>query len=211
MAGCGGHHHHDHHDHDHVHDDPSERGSQYSLYQKIDMLRLQCLNEAEEESGKNVFKSWDERLDLTKFVESDVDEELLFNIPFTGQIKLKAFVIIGGTDGEHPSEVRLFKNRPFMTFDDAKAEPDQTFELHEDHDGTLEYSTKIARFSSVNHLSMYFPKNFGAETSKIYFIGLKGDFQEAHRHEVTVCTYEARANPADHKTNAMDSVNHMIQ
>ena len=38
----------------------------YSLYQKIDTEKLQCLNEAEEGSGKTVFKPWDERLDRTK-------------------------------------------------------------------------------------------------------------------------------------------------
>lgn len=35
-----------------------------------------------------------------------------------------------------------FKNRPKMTFDDAHAEADQTFELHRDHTGRLEYTTK---------------------------------------------------------------------
>ena len=38
----------------------------YSLYQKIDTEKLQCLNEAEDGSGKAVFKPWDERLDRTK-------------------------------------------------------------------------------------------------------------------------------------------------
>ncbi|EDO35017.1 predicted protein [Nematostella vectensis] len=211
MAGCGGHGHSHNHGHSCQHEDPNERGNQFSLYQKIDLFRLQCLNEAEEGSGKDVFKSWDERLDTTKFVESDVDEELLFNIPFTGSVKLKALIVIGGEGGEHPSEVKLFKNRPAMTFDDAGSEAEQSFELHEDRNGSLEYATKVARFSSVNHLSLYFPKNFGAETTKIYYIGLKGEFSEAHRHEVTICNYEARANPADHKANALEDVHHFIQ
>ena len=38
----------------------------YSLYQKIDMENMQCLNEAEEGSGKTVFKPWNERLDKEK-------------------------------------------------------------------------------------------------------------------------------------------------
>ena len=33
---------------------------------------------------------------------------------------------------------------------------------------------------------------------------------QAHRHEVTICTYEASANIADHKTNLMDNVGHEI-
>ena len=107
--------------------------------------------------------------------------------------------------------MRLFKNRPAMSFDDTCTEPDQTFELTEDLDGSLEYQTKIARFSNVETLSIHFPKNFGDEVTRVHFIGLKGEFQEAHRHEVTICTYEARANPADHKSNAFDSVHHPVQ
>ena len=58
-------------------------------------------------------------------VSSDADEELLFNIPFTGNIKLKGIIIMGGSHGHHPSKVKLFKNRPHMTFDDAQSKCDQ--------------------------------------------------------------------------------------
>ena len=62
-----------------------EAGIAYSLYQKIDMDKLTCLNEESENSGKTVFKPWEMRLDREKFVQSDADEELLFNIQFTGE------------------------------------------------------------------------------------------------------------------------------
>ena len=60
-----------------------------------------------------------------QMVSSDADEELLFNIPFTGNIKLKGLIIMGGSHGHHPSKVKLFKNRPHMTFDDAQSKSDQ--------------------------------------------------------------------------------------
>lgn len=51
---------------DHNHDETPEMGLQYSLYSKIDMDNLECLNEVSEGSGKTVFKPWEERLNLDK-------------------------------------------------------------------------------------------------------------------------------------------------
>lgn len=45
-----------------------------------------------------------------------------------------------------------------MNFDDTDCEPDQELELVKDPDGTVEYPTKIVKFSSVNHLTMFFPR-----------------------------------------------------
>ncbi|KAG8587944.1 hypothetical protein GDO81_005829 [Engystomops pustulosus] len=152
-----------------------ERGLEYGLYQKIDIYKLQCLNESVEGSGKGVFKAWEERGDRSRFVESDDDAELLFNIPFTGNVKLKGIIVIGDDSDAHPAEIRL-----------------------------------IARFSNVFHLSIHISKNFGAENTKIYYIGLRGEWTEAHRHEVTICNYESAANPADHKITQITPQSHFI-
>ena len=37
-----------------------------SLYKKIDILKVQCLNESVEGAGKSVFKPWEDRLDREK-------------------------------------------------------------------------------------------------------------------------------------------------
>lgn len=196
-------------EHSHEHPD-AELGTMYSLYLKIDSMRVQCLNEVKEGSGKTVFKPWEQRKDKDLFVESDADEELLFNIPFTGSVKLKGIIVIGGEEDTHPSRMRLFKNRPGMTFDDTGLDPEQEFELHPDPEGVLEYNTKVARFNNVNHLSLHFPASFGADSTKVYYIGLKGDFTQVNRQEIVICAYEAAANPADHKAEAIDSMTHMI-
>jgi hypothetical protein len=217
-GGGGGHGHHHGHggglcscEHDHDDNDPSERGTLYSLYLKVDTERVRCLNEAHDGSAKTIFKPWHERLDKERFLESDVDPELLLHIPFTGSVKLKGVIVIGGEEDTHPSVMKLYKNRPEMTFDDSSSEADQEFEMQPDSVGTLEYVTKAARFNSVHHLSILFPRNFGAETTKIYYIGLRGDFTQAHRQEILVTTYEARANPADHKTSLFDTIPHEVQ
>lgn len=40
------------------------------------------------------------------------------------------------------------------------------------------HPTKIVKFTNVHHLTLFFPKNFGHETTRIYYIGLKGDFTQ---------------------------------
>lgn len=80
-----------------------------------------------------------------------------------------------------------------MNFDDTKIEADQEFEIMQDITGTLEYPLKliflllflllnlhffrIVKFSNVFHLTIHIPKNYGADTTKVYYIGLRGEFQ----------------------------------
>lgn len=45
---------------------PEQRGLAYGLYLRIDLERLQCLNESREGSGRGVFKPWEERTDRSK-------------------------------------------------------------------------------------------------------------------------------------------------
>ena len=150
-------------------------GSRYELFQQIDLENVECLNEEVDESGKTVFKNWDEHLDVTKFVESSADEELLINIPFVSNIKLLGITVIGDNDNSarHPSEVLLFKTDGPLTFESAQAlTPCQKIELHAGNNGQIDYATKPAKFTNVQHLVMYFPKNFGAETTMISYIGV---------------------------------------
>ncbi|XP_006612046.1 PITH domain-containing protein GA19395 [Apis dorsata] len=192
-----------------IHND-EELGVQYNLYQKIDIENIECLNECEEGSGATVFKSWENRLDRNKYVESDMDNELLFNIPFTGNIKLKGLIIIGGEDDFHPNKVKLYKNRPHMTFDDISTEPEQEFELCVDTNGIHEYPLKIVKFSSVYHLSLHFIGTERTDKIKIYYIGLKGEWSPAHQHGVTICTYELRPQMNDHLRGGLENIDRTI-
>lgn len=103
-------------------------------------------------------------------------------------------------------KMRLFKNRPHMTFDDVNSAAEQEFDLQQDPTGTLEYTTKVVKFSSVTHLTIHFPSNFGEETTKVSYIGFRGEYTKAHRHGVTICNYELSPQMMDHKDKALDSV-----
>ncbi|XP_076753817.1 PITH domain-containing protein GA19395 [Xylocopa sonorina] len=188
----------------------AELGVQYNLYQKIDVENVECLNEYEEGSGATVFKKWEDRLDRNKYVESDMDNELLFNVPFTGNIKLKGIIIIGGEDDFHPNKVKLYKNRPHMTFDDVATEPEQEFELCTDTNGIHEYSPKVVKFSAVHHLSLHFIGTERTDKIKIYYIGLKGEWLPLHQHGVTICTYELRPQMSDHPRSENEDIDRSI-
>ncbi|CAK8685063.1 unnamed protein product [Clavelina lepadiformis] len=129
---------------------------------------------------------------------------------FTGSVKLKSVALLGGENDSHPKSMKLFKNIPNMDLDQTCKQPDQVFELPQTYTDVLQIPTKTARFSSVHHLSIFFPDNYGAETTKVYYIGLKGDYKQAQRQEVLITNYELAANPADHKNKLYDTSSHMI-
>ena len=94
-------HNHSHHGHSHGHshgsggcqhdhENVNEMSYGTSLYQFIDKKNCKCLNEAQKDSGKAVFKPYDERLDTQIFVESDIDGELLFTVYFTAEVQLRS-------------------------------------------------------------------------------------------------------------------------
>lgn len=164
----------------------------YSLYQKIDTGNVECLNEQIDGSGVKVFKAWSERLSTADYVESDCDAELIYNIPFTGDVKLKGMVIIGCED---LSRVRLFKSKMRMSFDDVTAEADQEFEITHDPQGTIEYPIKATKFFNVHHLTLHLHnrnKDDDSNPCRLYYIGFKGEFTAANRDGIVIANYEIR-------------------
>lgn len=65
-------------DGDDNHDDTPETGLQYSLFKKIDSENLECLNERVENSGKQVFRAWEDRLNSEKVISLRCDSIYLF-------------------------------------------------------------------------------------------------------------------------------------
>nr|ABK26072.1 unknown [Picea sitchensis] len=179
--------------------------SEWSLYKHIDIPHVSALNESVTGSVKSVFKSWEHRLDnSSEFLESnDGDPELIVFIPFTSDVKIKSISVVGGTGGTSPSRMRAFINRDSIDFSDAQEiTPVQEWELAENVQGELEYQTKYSRFQGVANLTLHFPENFGAETTQIYYIGLRGEASQIKRDTVANIVYEAMPNPSEHKLPA---------
>ena len=164
----------------------------FSLYSKIDTTNLECLNELVDGTGVKVFKPWSERLCRSDYVESDCDAELLFNIPFTGDVKLKGIIVIAD---EELATMRLFKSKFRMSFDDLNSEADQEFGMTHDTNGSIEYPVKATKFFNVHHLTIHFVNKNRCDESKpcrIYYIGLKGEFTQVNRDGIVIANYEIR-------------------
>ena len=92
-----------------------------------------------------------------------------------------------------------FVNRDDVDFTNADDLPaTQKWDLTEQYVDGLEYGTKAAKFINVSSLTLYFPDNFGAELTTIYYIGFKGEFT-SYKRQVVEAVYEARPIPKDHK------------
>lgn len=164
----------------------------YSLYEKIDLNNLECLNESVDGSGLKVFKSWSERLNTDDYVESDCDAELIFNIPFTGDVKIKGIIVIA-SDQLH--KMRLFKTSLRKSFDDICGEADQEFEVAHDPSGLIEYPVKPTKFFNVHRLAIHFVnrrKEDDNNPCRIYYIGLRGEFTPVNRDGIVIANYEIR-------------------
>ncbi|KAJ3055348.1 hypothetical protein HK097_010774 [Rhizophlyctis rosea] len=134
---------------------------------------------------------------------------------FAANVKLKSIAIIGGPGEQAPSKMQAFINREDIDFDTVEStKAEQEWELiNPDHlpRGSLpEYPTRIAKFSNLRSITLYFPENYGGDTTKISYIGLKGDWMEINKDPI-ITIYELAANPADHKTKADNIMGSMIQ
>eukprot|EP00049_Salpingoeca_infusionum_P008144 m.131940 g.131940 ORF g.131940 m.131940 type:complete len:218 (+) comp13927_c0_seq2:217-870(+) len=195
-AAFGGHgHSHDGGGHGHSHDDP-ERGLESSLFDSIDHDKVRCLNESEPQAIRKVLRPHHQKLEPDMFVESDADEELIVVIPFCNDVTIKSICVVSEHGEQAPARMKAYINQDSLDFDNiTEAEPTQEWDLvHGDHS----YETKIVKFGGLHCLTLFFDSNFGADTTKINFIGFYGVFNKVVRRSY-IKVAEVAARPVDHK------------
>jgi hypothetical protein len=97
--------------------------------------------------------------------------------------------------------VKLFKNRNDLDFSMASdLNPTQTIEIPRPITGTDVYDLPLNRalWNTTTSITLFFEDNWGEyETTKVGYLGFKGQFMALNREPVSVM-YEAAANPSDH-------------
>ncbi|KAK4042277.1 PITH domain-containing protein [Parachaetomium inaequale] len=195
----------------HDHTDDITPALQFSLYQHIHFDEVTALNEAAYGSGRAVVqKTWAERLQVEPELESDVDEQVIVNIPFTGQVKLHSILLRTSDSDSAPRTMKVIINRDDVDFGVAE-ETGGTQEFELSRTGEVqELAVRRARFNAVRRLTLFFPDNFGdgdEDVTRISYLGFKGEWMQLGRAPANII-YEAAANPGDHKIKGT-SVNQM--
>ncbi|KAN0065845.1 hypothetical protein ACQY0O_000975 [Thecaphora frezii] len=214
-----GHHGHDHGACAHSHGDDGHvkpgQGQQDLLYSCIDRTGVVALNEQTSGSGARILKPYDSRNDETTYLESDADDQLLLHIPFTGSVKLRSLLVKTGPSTQTPNEIHLFTNRNDLDFDlanDLSSLPDTPARGGAAGDGrpaqkltsipvtreVVEIPLKPAKFPDVTSVTLFVPASQGADTTRIYFVGFKGEHRQWSREGPTNIVYEAAPSVKNH-------------
>lgn len=166
----------------------------------INLDAVTCLNERVFRSGRNVFKTKENKLDRSEsLMSNEGDEELLLYIPFICPVKVLSICVIGGGSGTSPNLVRIFKNHDHLDFSNVNhMEPVQAFDLLENPIGEIEYMTRVSKFTNTNSLYMHFPHSTGEDYTEITYIGIKGESSN-YKKQAIIAVYESRAMKKDHK------------
>lgn len=173
----------------------SKKGEQNLLFSRIDRDGVVAMNEQRPGMGIEIIKPWAERDDETRYLESDADDQLIIRIPFAGQVKLRSLLLKAGPTDQTPSALHLYPNIDNLDFEDASQgthpAPAQKLESIAVAREVIEYPLRTAKLSAVRSLTIFVPASLGSDTSRIYFLGLRGQWQDLRREGPTNIVYEA--------------------
>ncbi|EGR34805.1 trp26 thioredoxin family protein, putative [Ichthyophthirius multifiliis] len=167
------------------------------LYTSIDLQGIMCLNEEQESSGKNVFRSEEDKFnDNDKFVSSDdPDPELIFIIPFLSIVKLKSINIIARNSDTGPTNLKVYINQENVDFSILETKPEEEFQIDENLDGNSYQSVRQTKFQNVSKLILHISAENKQKIS-INYIGLKGENTKMKR-QIVEAIYEVKPMAAE--------------
>eukprot|EP01071_Lankesteria_metandrocarpae_P003992 Lankesteria_metandrocarpae@DN3312_c0_g1_i2.p2 len=175
------------------------------LLNHIDKAGLRALNEAESGSCPRVFKSYNDRLrdDLGSCrSDEDSESELIVHVPFVSPSHIGSLHVIGGEGDTHPRKLCIYRDEEQLDFASLPdTEPTQQLDLVPDYHGAIEYPLAAHKFRNVQCLALHFDGASDTEFIEIFFIGLRGE-STGYKRQAVVTTYEAQANPSDHKAKS---------
>ncbi|KAI9311029.1 PITH domain-containing protein [Dichotomocladium elegans] len=125
------------------------------LTEHITANQIDALNQQEDHDIKNIFKSDD------SFLESDVDEQLLINVPFNQPVKIHSIKFKAKNIAQAPKTVKIYVNRQNLGFDEADSvQETQTIVLEpKDFEQDNVVNLRFVKFQNVTNLVLFIVDN----------------------------------------------------
>ncbi|KAG5484821.1 hypothetical protein LSCM4_07590 [Leishmania orientalis] len=137
---------------------------------------------------------------------SDDDQDLLISAPLLSVCRIKGISVVAPAGDTAPSRVKIFVNLVNVAgFSSVqRLVPQEQLQLS---DGGCEdrivYRVNAAKFSSVSSLTFFFDESYNGSETKVLRIELYGEKtgKSTQQQVATNIVYEARGNPADHRSS----------
>ncbi|SCU83036.1 LADA_0C09318g1_1 [Lachancea dasiensis] len=219
------------HDHGHGHDDnpPLPTAEAQSLFPFINTPNVRCFNavgHGSNDLSKCFLKSQDDKCDVSKYLGSDADCQLILHIPFTVVCRVFSLVVRFSRTGNgigSPKTIKIFKNyNKSIDFDTiADSKPVHTIENPEnagidgdvadsvatvgDEYGFVEHFLPRQHFQNAESLTVLIEDNWSGDEddlTRCFYLELRGENSGQKRTNDGVpllAVYEAAPNPLDHQ------------
>ncbi|EJD51265.1 DUF1000-domain-containing protein [Auricularia subglabra TFB-10046 SS5] len=146
------------------------------LYHCIVLEKVHGLNLTVPEDAHNVFKAWESRHDITRFCESNADDQMIIHVVFAEAVMVRSVVLKIGRGELAPQRLRLYANAPgssdFGDLEDMR--PDLDLSLQQNEDGVVEYPLRAQAFVNTSSIALFFSEATGGEQSRVYYVGFRG-------------------------------------
>ena len=185
-----------------------EKLPDFSLYSNISLDKSDCFNQSSTNNLKNCIKLFNIRHD-EKYLESDVDKDLLIKIVFDNPVDINGFRIL--SVGKYsPNKISFFlSNDQNLSFDDVE-------NMQSDHDVILDisennlmseeiYSLPTHKFQNKKIVYLYINDNISEEdiATRIYYLDFNGKINKSNiDNGIVNCVYESSPQINDHKQNS---------
>lgn len=170
-----------------------------SLYFSINLDNSKCFNESNLNPLKNCIKPFNQRHN-NKYLESDIDQDLLIKIIFTNPVDINGLKIL--TNGNYcPNKLNFYKNKDSLSFDDVEGgNPFHTITPNSNILDDVIYPLPTHKFCNIEILYIYINDNLGEETTRINYLDFNGKLNKYGRNKGIVnCVYEVSPQIKDHK------------
>ncbi len=152
------------------------------LFECIDVENVRCLNEDVNHSCRNVFRSFEHRLDSGNppYLKPPAgDSEILLIVPFREEVKVRAIVLYSGVVGK-PSEVNLYSNKENFDFS-LTEEEDPVHKIALNGWTSCGGIQALTQYNTFNDRILKFPRVYklilhikGAHDFDLKYVGIKG-------------------------------------